>query len=105
MFGYIRVPHHPLRQGVYPGVCGTLWPRGPATGVGHQQAVHHPGPQDGQEAAQGLHELQQLEGQMAIKIIFFLKTKFQNLHNPNQKPWLYPEQISSKRIVISDCIQ
>merc|ERR1711892_769952 len=27
------------------------------------------------------------------------------LHKANQKPWLYPEQISSKRIVISDCVQ
>merc|ERR1712128_376596 len=30
---------------------------------------------------------------------------WKNLHNPNQKPWLYPEQISSKRIVISDCVK
>eukprot|EP00092_Neocalanus_flemingeri_P005914 GFUD01006368.1.p1 GENE.GFUD01006368.1~~GFUD01006368.1.p1 ORF type:complete len:270 (-),score=76.08 GFUD01006368.1:152-961(-) len=30
---------------------------------------------------------------------------WKNLHNPNQKPWLYPEQISSKRIEISDCVK
>ena len=59
---FLRVPHHPIGQGMFLGVCGPLWPRGAATGVGHQQAVHHPGPQDGEEAAQGLHQLQQLEG-------------------------------------------
>jgi len=30
---------------------------------------------------------------------------WKNLHNPKQKPWLYPEQISNKRIVISDCVK
>ena len=29
----------------------------------------------------------------------------QRLHNPNHKPWLYPEQISTTRIVASDCVQ
>jgi len=30
---------------------------------------------------------------------------WKNLHSPKHKPWLYPEQISSKRIAISDCVQ
>jgi len=29
---------------------------------------------------------------------------WKNLHNPSQKPWLYPDQISNKRIQISDCV-
>merc|ERR1712013_287569 len=29
---------------------------------------------------------------------------WKNLHNPTQKPWLYPDQISNKRIQISDCV-
>lgn len=29
--------------------------------------------------------------------------KWKNLHQPHQKPWLYPEQISDKRIVLTDC--
>jgi len=30
---------------------------------------------------------------------------WKRLHNPNHKPWLYPEQISTTRIVASDCVQ
>jgi len=29
--------------------------------------------------------------------------KWKNLHQPHQKPWLYPEQISGSRIVLTDC--
>ena len=29
----------------------------------------------------------------------------QRLHNPSHKPWLYPEQISAKKIHITDCVQ
>jgi len=30
---------------------------------------------------------------------------WKRLHNPSHKPWLYPEQISAKRIHITDCVQ
>lgn len=30
---------------------------------------------------------------------------WKRLHNPQFKPWLYPEQIAAKRILISDCVQ
>jgi len=29
--------------------------------------------------------------------------KWKNLHNPNLKPWLFPEQITSGRVSLSDC--
>merc|ERR1719234_266024 len=29
--------------------------------------------------------------------------KWKNLHQPHQKPWLYPEQISGSRILLTDC--
>merc|ERR1712130_805610 len=29
--------------------------------------------------------------------------KWKNLHQPHQKPWLYPEQISGTRIMLTDC--
>ena len=29
----------------------------------------------------------------------------QRLHNPGHKPWLFPEQVTGKRILVSDCVQ
>jgi len=30
---------------------------------------------------------------------------WKGLHNPNHKPWLYPEQVSEKRVLLSDCVR
>jgi len=30
---------------------------------------------------------------------------WKRLNNPGHKPWLYPEQVTAKRIVIADCVQ
>jgi len=41
-----------------------------------------------------------------VKRLYKACTNYQswkNLHNPNLKPWLYPEQITGKRISVADC--
>merc|ERR1711872_853783 len=30
---------------------------------------------------------------------------WKNLHNPTLKPWLYPEQITGKKLSLEDCLQ
>lgn len=58
-----RVPGDaPGPELLHPGLRGPLGPRGPASQLGDQQTVLHPGPQDGQADPQGLSQLRSLEG-------------------------------------------
>ena len=62
-----RVPGDAPRPDLlHPGLRGPLGPGGPAAQLGDQQAVLHPGAQDGQADPQGLSQLPSLEGELSL---------------------------------------